>query len=115
MLEQNSNVITGGSVAEWSDPGGCGFKSRSSHYSATFVNSQLVCLLPAGIFNLVVCNSNYLFIIIIMAMVMVIIIIIIIILKIYQTFQNVKNALSSPFNKQILFANMPELNTVFGD
>ena len=52
--------------------GGCGFKSRSDHLlelfcdspefssSATFVNSQLVCLLPVGVFNLVF-NLSYLF------------------------------------------------------
>ena len=48
--------------------GGRGFKSRSDHSlesfhgrpefnsSATLVNSQLVCLLPVGVFNLVMFN-----------------------------------------------------------
>ena len=35
----------------------CEFKSRS----ATLVNSQLVCLRPVGILNLVKCDLNYLF------------------------------------------------------
>ena len=53
--------------------GGPGFESRSGHYldlilgspefksSATLVNSQLVCLWPAGILNNVMFNLNYLF------------------------------------------------------
>ena len=56
-----------------SQSGGPGFKSRSGPYpdlflgspefksSATLVNSQLVCLRPAGILNNVMFNLNYLF------------------------------------------------------
>ena len=67
-----------GSVAEWVwapdlYSGGPGFKSRSGHnlelflgtrvqllsHACTYVNSQLVCLLPVGILNFVM-HLNYL-------------------------------------------------------
>ena len=41
--------------------GGPGFKSRSDHRATVLVNSQLVCLLPVGIFNHVNFNLYYFF------------------------------------------------------
>ena len=44
--------------------GGCGFNSRSDRFTGVrpeFVHSQLVYLLPVGVFNLVVFDLNYLF------------------------------------------------------
>ena len=67
--------VSGGGVVSASDLQSSSpwFKSRSHYYldlfhgspefksSATLVNSQLVCLLPVGIFNNVMFNLNYLF------------------------------------------------------